>query len=414
MEDTLGKRICNLDQDRGDPYLELERQQRIQPIFRVPECIKRRNKQAYEPQMVSIGPYYYGRDHLIPMQVHKRRALIHFLDRQPDVPTESYIKKLKESVQELRENYEQLYLMETWKDDDSFVQLMLLDGVFLLEFLHVKRGTQRNRDYAAIDPVFGKRGHALIYNSAKQDLLLLENQLPYKVLSILQSVSGVQQEDIDGVLPWIMFAPRGSRGCHLLEMYMKGLLACNEEPDENQRVNVIRHSATKLQKYGIKFIAVGSYNDIEFDNRTATLRLPRFEINENSISTFLNLKAYELRGTDSNTKEFSSYIRLLDTFVESANDVNLLRFRKVIVSSLASDEAVVEVMKELKKDAVLDGKCKASLVLEKLNEYVAGKPEGSWSWLLYWRSIVGAASFLLVLTVLQTIYSILSFHLGKN
>ncbi|KAI3933721.1 hypothetical protein MKW92_052587 [Papaver armeniacum] len=407
----LGEMISNLDLIHGDPYMELVLQQRIQPIFRVPNCIKERNKKAYEPQMVSIGPYYYGRDHLIPMQVHKRRALIHFLRRQPNIPTESYTRKLKDNVKELRESYEQLDLMQTWQDDDSFVQLMLVDGVFLLEFLSVMRGTQRNHDYASIDPIFGERGHALIYNSVKQDLLLLENQLPYQVLSILLSVSGVQVEAIDAALSWIMFAPIGP-GCHLLDMYMKGLLGGSDQQNEDQRVNVVRHSASKLHKYGVQFKTVGSYNDIKFNKSTATLKLPHFEINEYSISTFLNLKAYELRG-DSNTKELSSYIRLLDTLVESANDVSLLRSRGIIVSSLASDEAVVEVIKELKKDAVLDANCNPSVVLKEVNEYVEGKPK--WSWLLsYWRSIVGAATFLLVLTLLQTIYSILSFHLRKQ
>ncbi|MCL7050185.1 hypothetical protein MKW94_020111 [Papaver nudicaule] len=408
----LGEMISKLDLVHGDPYMELVLQQRIQPIFKVPNCIKERNKKAYEPQMVSIGPYYYGKKHLIPMQVHKRRALIHFLRRQPNVPAESYTKKLKESVKELRESYEQLELMETWQDDDRFVQLMLVDGVFLLEFLSVMRGTQRSHDYANIDPIFGERGHALIYNSLKQDLLLLENQLPYQVLSILLSVSGVEEEAIDGALSWIMFAPRIDPGCHLLDMYMKGLLGGSGQQNEDQRINIVRHSASALHKYGVQFKTVGSYDEIRFNKSTATLKLPPFEINEYSISTFLNLKAYELRG-DSNTKELSSYIQLLDTLVESANDVSLLRSRGIIVSSLASDDAVVEVMKELKKDTLLDGNCNPSLVLKEVNEYVEGKPK--WSWFLsYWRSIVGAATFLLVLTLLQTVYSILSFHLCKE
>ncbi|KAI3916543.1 hypothetical protein MKW92_019364 [Papaver armeniacum] len=380
----MGEMIHNLDLESGDPYREsVLRQEPCKTIFKVPNYIKERNRTAYEPKMVSIGPYYHGREHLIPMQVHKKRALVHFFGRNRAVPIESYLTKLKEKVTELRAT----------EDDDSFVQLMLVDGIFLLEFLSVLRGTQSNNDYESVDPIFGERGHALIYNSVKQDLLLLENQLPYLVPFILLSVSG-READVDRSLSWMMSGPRTGSGCHFLDMYMKGLLVGCDLQNQDPRINVVRHSASKLHKFGVQFRTVGSYKEIAFVQKTATLKLARFEINENSISTFLNLKAYEHRG-GTNIKELSSYIRLLNTLVHSANDVSFLRSRGIIISCLASDEAVVKVMKDLAKD---------------VNKYVEKKPK--WSWLLsYWRSILGAATLLLVLTLLQTVYSILSFHI---
>ncbi|KAI3844905.1 hypothetical protein MKW92_021282 [Papaver armeniacum] len=406
----MGEMIHNLDLESGDPYREsVLRQEPCKTIFKVPNYIKERNRTAYEPKMVSVGPYYHGREHLIPMQVHKKRALVHFFGRNRAVPIESYLTKLKEKVTELRASYEQHDLMQIWEDDDSFVQLMLVDGIFLLEFLSVLRDTQSNNDYESVDPIFGERGHALIYNSVKQDLLLLENQLPYLVPFILLSVSG-READVDRSLSWMMSGPRTGSGCHFLDMYMKGLLVGCDLQNQDPRINVVRHSASKLHKFGVQFRTVGSYKEIAFVQKTATLKLARFEINENSISTFLNLKAYEHRG-GTNIKELSSYIRLLNTLVHSANDVSFLRSRGIIISSLASDEAVVKVIKDLAKGTILlDDINSHSCVLTDVNKYVEKKPK--WSWLLsYRRSILGAATLLLVLTLLQTVYSILSFHI---
>ncbi|KAI3933266.1 hypothetical protein MKX01_041193 [Papaver californicum] len=86
-------------------------------IFDLPTFVKDRNVKAYEPQVVSIGPYHYSKRHLKPMEVHKRRALRHFVKRS-DVP-ESYARQLDEE----------------WINDNRFVELMIQDGCFILEFL---------------------------------------------------------------------------------------------------------------------------------------------------------------------------------------------------------------------------------------------------------------------------------------
>ncbi|KAI3856257.1 hypothetical protein MKW92_039935, partial [Papaver armeniacum] len=186
--ETLGKMISNVDLDTADPYLDLERKERKPPIFRIPTYIKDRNRKSFEPQIVSIGPYHYGKHELMPMQVHKNRALLHFVKRSKK-SIQVYVDRLMEDVNQLRVCYEQIDSMVEWKDDASFVHLMLVDGVFLLEFLSVLRGNQKKKDYAGIDPIFGHDGHMLVYDAMMQDLLLLENQLPYQVLATLLSVS---------------------------------------------------------------------------------------------------------------------------------------------------------------------------------------------------------------------------------
>ncbi|KAI3877690.1 hypothetical protein MKW98_020171 [Papaver atlanticum] len=370
MEKTLGDMISNVNLDSVDPYLNIEHQEHKQTISEIPIDIKAKNPHAYQPKMVSIGPYHFGKPHLMPMQLDKQRSLTHFLKRS-SVPIESYLNKLKEVVTLLRESYEQLDHMKNWQDDDIFIQLMLIDGVFLFEFLSVIRGNQNNYDYATHDPVFGYEGHMLIYDTVMQDLLLMENQLPYLVLSILLSVSeGLPEQSINSILSWMMFAPKKGPGLHLLDMYMKGLLdesqpAKKKEQDEDK--THVRFSASKLHKYGIQFKRVQSFNGIKFEKNTATLTLPSILINQHTVPRFLNLKAYELRV---GTKELNSYIDILDCLIQSPNDVSPLCSQGIIVNSLGSDEAVVEVMKEITKDKVRrDVDCMSSAVLKEINDY---------------------------------------------
>jgi hypothetical protein len=50
-------------------------------IYKVPSQLKELNKNAYKPQTISFGPYHHGEEHLMAMEEHKHRALIHFLKR---------------------------------------------------------------------------------------------------------------------------------------------------------------------------------------------------------------------------------------------------------------------------------------------------------------------------------------------
>ncbi|KAI8541445.1 hypothetical protein RHMOL_Rhmol08G0061300 [Rhododendron molle] len=44
------------------------------------DLLKNLNNKAYEPQMVSFGPYHYGKEHLMTMEKHKHDMLLHFLN----------------------------------------------------------------------------------------------------------------------------------------------------------------------------------------------------------------------------------------------------------------------------------------------------------------------------------------------
>ncbi|MCL7041598.1 hypothetical protein MKW94_020115 [Papaver nudicaule] len=374
--------IDGLDLEKKDFYKELEEPLQI---FIIPTYIKRRNPTAYMPKMVSIGPYHYGNPDLEPMQFHKERALIHFLRRSPTKATkEQYIDALICHAPQLRKSYENVKAME--------------------------RGSQTINDYAPIDPIFGDRGHNLNYNYVMEDLLLLENQVPYQVLFILLTVSeGCVEEAATNILSSLMLAPPESKGNHLLDMYIKGMLGERNRQQPNTKI-----PASKLIVFGIKFKAVGTYRGIVFDQSTKTLSLPSIFINQHTVPRFYNSKVYELRvGTNT---ELNSYIHLLDVLIQSVDDVSSLRSQGIIVSALDTDDAVIKVMNELTKDTVpgdVD-----SLSIEIINELAKyyhdkdGKVTTFWIWLTQnWVKFLVAGFLLYVLTGIQAVYSMLSFHL---
>ena len=136
---------------------------------------------AYEPCIVSFGPYHHGKDHLKPMEEHKHRALLHFLKRS-NKSIEYVLKSLKEVVKSCKDSYDQL--AEKWKENDhEFLQLMILDGCFMLETLYFATNMMNsNNNYASSDPIFSDHGMLNIATFISRDMLKLENQLPMAVL----------------------------------------------------------------------------------------------------------------------------------------------------------------------------------------------------------------------------------------
>ncbi|KAI3844731.1 hypothetical protein MKX03_025871 [Papaver bracteatum] len=374
--DFLTLEILNkiLNLEHGDPYShDVKHNNRKRDI---PLDMKERITRAYVPRYVSMGPNHYGEPQLDGMQVEKMRALRHFVKRGP-LPVEAYLEALMEVATPCWESYGQLD--EQWEDENRFVLLMLIDGVFLLEFLSVTRGNQNNSDYATTDPTFGPEGHNLIYEAIMQDLLMVENQIPYLVLSTLLSISeGLPEQSIHSILSWMMFAPNIGPGIHFLDMYLKGLLAEGQraeveeeedsEEDQQQLYRIENIAASKLYKRGVRFVRVKSYKKITFDKNTATLTLPTIHITKQNISKMLNMIAFERR--DGTSKDLNSYINLVDLLIQSPKDVNLLRSQGIIINSSSSDETVMDLIKEITKVAVGGvSNSRSNLVREEIIEY---------------------------------------------
>ncbi|XVE86410.1 hypothetical protein DITRI_Ditri18aG0032300 [Diplodiscus trichospermus] len=402
---------------------------RKRSIYRVPAGIADLNKKAYTPQVVSFGPYHHGEDHLRPMEEHKQRVLLHFL-RRSRKPLELFVKSLAEDVEKLKDCYD--LLDPVWQDNNKFLQLMILDGCFMLEILRC--ATHTMEDYAHNDPIFSRHGKIHIVPFIKRDMLMLENQLPMQVLDSLVAVDSNRTKDDEFVNKLILKfcspnTPVSSMGrcLHVLDVYRKSLI--QDIPGRRQRTryrkprtshhedgdDIIR-SAMELNEAGIRFkkSKTVSFKDITF--RGGVLRLPVTIVDDATESMYLNLIAFERFHVGAGN-EVTSFIFFMDNIIDSDKDVALLHSRGIIQNALGSDKAVAKLFNSLSKDITLDPENTLNEVHKKVNMYCK-KAWNEWRANLihtYFRnpwailSFIGAI-FLFALTIAQTIYTVYPFY----
>ncbi|GMH26327.1 hypothetical protein Nepgr_028170 [Nepenthes gracilis] len=141
----------------------------------VPQTFVDLNGQAlYHPHIVSIGPFHQGKPHLQIIQERKYQYLAQLLSR-----TNLTLEYLFNSIQHLqmkaRESYSETILL----DAHEFVELMVVDGCFVLELF---RKVAKLVRFANDDPIASM---SWIFSFLLRDLLRLENQLPFFVLQRL-------------------------------------------------------------------------------------------------------------------------------------------------------------------------------------------------------------------------------------
>ncbi|KAF7124131.1 hypothetical protein RHSIM_Rhsim12G0117000 [Rhododendron simsii] len=407
-------------------------------IYRVPASIVTDlNIKAYKPQFVSFGPYHHGKDHLMPMEKHKHRALLHFLKRS-NKPLESYVNSLAEVAQSLKDSYESLD--PVWESNTNrFVQMMIVDGCFMIEVL--RNFKEATNDYADSDPIFSNHGKLHIVPYIRRDMLMLENQLPMLLLTTLLEVEKEETKNDDEYVNKLIlkfccrngFPLDSSMGkcLHLLDVHRKILLweDTNGGGDKGQKdkkgktdskasaggEEIIR-SAMELNEAGINFrkSRTQSLKDISFEG--GKLTLPLIVVEDTTESMFLNLIAFE-RFHVGVGNAVTSYVFIMDSIIDSARDVSLLHDEGIIQNALGSDKAVAALFNSISKDATLDPASSLDLVHKKVDKYCKKRRH---KWRAYakhtyfrnpWAIIsVIAAIVLFTLTILQTIYTMLSYY----
>ncbi|XVE62783.1 hypothetical protein DITRI_Ditri06bG0147600 [Diplodiscus trichospermus] len=151
-------------------------------IFRVPHHLRQVNARVFEPQIFSIGPYHCDKDHLKAMKIHKVRYLRNFLQRTA-TPLETYVAASISMEESARNCYAEAVNMSS----GEFVAMMVLDGLFIIELMIYKFGSAPF--WREENDIFKQKLNLTIL---AQDLLLLENQLPFFVLDEFLSITEIR------------------------------------------------------------------------------------------------------------------------------------------------------------------------------------------------------------------------------
>lgn len=389
-------------------------------IYKVYDKMRQLNEMAYDPVLVAIGPIHHNKDHLKPMEQIKASYLHHFLQVKNE-RVDKYVQKLRQLEERARNSYSNFIQLP---EGDKFVEMLLLDGFFVIQLLrklHIKFWMVENEHILQF-------GHIL--KRVLVDLLLVENQIPFFVLSELFDMSKIEIPDdnlsllirkrLCLVLPWkkVVDSHIGDKPVddHLLGMVYRAHFPENA----SKRRNCMDHpdyktinTASQLEETGIKFKVVeeATLMDVKFTD--GVMQLPCLTLDDDIEVILRNLIAYEHMFVN-NHRPVTDYSEFMMYLVNSSKDVEILRHAGIFKYSGGEEELHIMFVKLGKQVLFYEDKFSYLEVYDSVNKHCQRRRH---RWMANLRrnyfntpwaimSVI-AATILLGLTVVQTVYAIL-------
>ncbi|XP_010030528.2 putative UPF0481 protein At3g02645 [Eucalyptus grandis] len=405
-------------------------------IYKIPKYLRDGQDNAYVPRIVSLGPYHHNEPQVRQMERHKWRCLQRMLTRNSH-KVGPYLDSMKEVEEKARGCYEGPIDMTS----EKFVEMMILDGCFVIEIFQGYAKGFENLGYPPNDPIFSMRESIL---QIQRDMIMLENQIPLFILDQLLQLSEPDQKRCVPDLALEFFGPLKPTGdpqtkpssnsqefaqlpdhgrFHCLEVFRLSLLGSGPRPESMAQIRRLErpqqliHSVTELREAGIRFkkSETGGLWDIKFEG--GTLWIPQLLIHDGTRSLFLNLIAFEQSHIDC-SNDITSYVIFMDHLINSAEDVRYLHKCGIIEPWLGSNAEVADLINRLYQEVVFDvhGSYLSKLCEEvnrhyqrRWNTWKAGLKHKYFSnpWSIF--SFI-AASVLLVLTLAQTFYAVYGYY----
>ncbi|KAF4367682.1 hypothetical protein G4B88_001434 [Cannabis sativa] len=328
-------------------------------IFRAPSIMSTHNPEAYTPKGFSIGPFHYNEPHLQTTQKIKMRYMDELISSCfPDTDRKSKLKDLIAAVSEVKDEAWQCYegSFDMIISMDEFVKLLVLDGCFLIEFFrkHMNMELQKSND-----PIFETNYMMSFLNN---DLILLENQIPWLVLDCLFQKIMSPEEIVE--LPLITLVTdffsdwwfstevennfEEVHKCetkHILDLLRNSLILPSTIAKQKPTpiVNWKMMTATSLQEAGIKLKkakngTTTSILDIKFKN--GILEIPQLSLHGVTETLFENLICLE-QCLFSYNEVITSYMIFLNHLIDSAEDMEILVNNDIMEKYMEMDDATI-------------------------------------------------------------------------
>ncbi|BFG25264.1 hypothetical protein CerSpe_115370 [Prunus speciosa] len=303
--------------------------------------------------------------------------------------------------------------------------MLVVDGCFIIELF---RKFSAQVPIEVDDPVIHK---SWMRTALINDLLLLENQLPWMVVECLfnltQDTTAGNNYPLSLSLPvlTLRYFKESTLGMdpkvngtfvnkHLLDFIKNSLLGSYAEKKEFEQSSWSPiPSATDLKKAGVIF-KCGKKDDmlnISYENNV--MKIPPIRIRVNGESLFRNIIAYEQCETIGISK-FTSYAVVLENLIKCEDDVELLTERGIIVNNFSGGDIPL-LMSNLASDVRVYNFSYTKLY-EKVNK----------CYLNHWRRYIAhfirllddplavinftyAVVVVTILTLIQTVISVLTY-----
>ncbi|KAM3685483.1 hypothetical protein ACJW31_11G121100 [Castanea mollissima] len=320
-------------------------------IYRAPERLRKINKEAYTPKLISIGPFLLGDPELREMTVLKVRYFKEFCYRirksQKEIAT-----IIEENEVKIRHCYSEIFDISS----EDFVKMILLDSTFIIElFLSTSDKENYKNDYIVSNPMLDFH--------IQEDLILLENQLPFFILEKLYEKNFEGDSENSSVIDF---------ACKYFSSYIKKIGKGIEKKEVKHFTDLIRYSycPIKHNTFGggisdlctAKKLSEAGVIQIGLKGRRT------FEINDGTESLLRNIMALE-QCHYPREAYVCNYMVLLDYLIDTRVDVDLLVEKKIIVNELGSNKAVAVMVNKLGLEIVEENSCYTDLAKELKNHY---------------------------------------------
>lgn len=401
-------------------------------IFEVDDRLRQVNEKDYEPQIVSIGPIHHGKDHVKTMEQHKLRYLDQLLQQKSGLTIDKLVEKVRQTEADARQCYSKSLNFDT----DKFVGMLLLDGCFIIQLIRNYFFDESTDN----DPVF----EAETLSQIRHDLMLFENQLPFVVLNHLFDMTKTEDPDnnichlvlflVQDMFPWPDPSKHDSQllhtHMHLHPEHLLGLVyrsffpnttatPSTSKPHKGKTSPVHINSASELKEFGIR-LKKSEENSLSFSG--GVLKLPPLEVSGKTESLLRNVMAYEqLLLHDDHPKWVTDYAFFMHCLIRSIKDIELLRRSGVISNYLGGDDNIFQMFDRLGTNFLRSSEFCYLDIFEGLNRH-CGRRMKKWMaklWKNYFNSPWSmmkflAATLLLLLTITQTVFSVLSYKYRKT
>ncbi|KAM3206988.1 hypothetical protein ACQJBY_062274 [Aegilops geniculata] len=331
-------------------------------FHRFPASLRELDSRYVKPLVVALGPYHHGDTKLQEMENLKRVAADRFVHASG---SELDLEEIFQAVSAVAGVARGLYIGDevAGMSDDEFATMMLYDACFLLQYIRVMDSDPRDPADAALERLFVSN-RVCIAN----DIMLLENQIPWSVVQALNSL-GRSPAPVDKFISTMgsTFKIRGHRESaqpfrpytsdrnppHLLALFRLekvGYTRTQGVPPTSSMA--ITASATELAEMAINiqpcmtsdFMDMGIWIEKLFSH----LYLAPLFLDETRACWLVNMAALEVctasndRDDDIMKKETAvcSYLALLAMLMNREEDVHELRNKQVMQAKLTDKETL--------------------------------------------------------------------------
>ena len=196
--------------------------------------------------------------------------------------------------------------------------------------------------------------------------------------------------------------------------------AADKREEEAQKITISRdrlRTASQLSKAGIRFRAIegGSISVMHYNKRKLRLDLPRLVVKGRTEDMLRNLIAHE--HTCKEEGDLTKYAVIMDSLIDTAEDVAILTKAQVIENHLGSDERLLKMWNDMCIN-ISDEPCERwdGMIKDVLHHYHS-------PWRAYyvefrekyfsrpWLTLsLLAASLLLLFTLVQTLFTVIAYY----